>query len=231
MIREGLREAAKAAEPIQPETPAPREEVPEGLYLDLACGQSKREGYQGVDIAGIEGVDHVHDLTKLPWPFEDNSVDGAHCSHFLEHLDGDQQIDFMNELHRVLKPKAECFVICPYGFSPRAWQDPTHKRPIFAECFLYYNAFQREQMKTTHGPYARITADFDADISFHVADEWMKKNPETVLRDSMRGLPLTSIGTMSVPMRASSWTTYRSRACLPGRQARSALPSSRSHRC
>lgn len=178
MITEPLPPEALEEPATKPEEAAPS--LDDGLLrLDLGCGQGKREGFKGVDIAEIDGVDYPGvDLSQPGWPFDDNSVAQAHCSHFLEHLDGDEQITFMNELWRILKPGAEALIICPYGFSPRAWQDPTHKRPIFAECFLYYNRFQREQMKTTHGPYARIVADFDANISFHIAAEWTKKTPE-----------------------------------------------------
>jgi SAM-dependent methyltransferase len=157
---EALEEKKTATETKAPEAP------PVGVLVDLACGQHKKDGYLGVDIADIPGVDLVHDLRLVPWPFEDDSVDHVHCSHFIEHLDGEEQITFMNELWRILKPGAKAFVVAPYGWSVRSFQDPTHKRPIFAECFLYYNKRQREDMGTTHGPYARIRCNFDAGINF-----------------------------------------------------------------
>ena len=54
--------------------------------LDLACGGAKKEGFTGVDIADIEGVDIVHDLNIYPWPFEDGSVEEINCSHYVEHI-------------------------------------------------------------------------------------------------------------------------------------------------
>lgn len=105
--------------------------------LDLACGGAKAEGFVGVDIAQVEGVDVVHDLTVAPWPFEDNSIDEARCHHFFEHLEPHQRVTFMNELYRVLKPGAGCIMVTPRGFD-RQVQDFTHKWPPVVESSYYY---------------------------------------------------------------------------------------------
>lgn len=55
------------------------------VKLDLACGQSPREGFEGVDFLAPD-VKHRVDLFKFPWPWADNSVDELHSSHFVEHL-------------------------------------------------------------------------------------------------------------------------------------------------
>jgi hypothetical protein len=55
------------------------------VKLDIACGQAKKEGFIGVDIARLPGVDIVHDLEQFPWPFDDNSIEEARCSHYVEH--------------------------------------------------------------------------------------------------------------------------------------------------
>ncbi len=54
------------------------------LKLDLGCGPNPREGFHGVDSIKFDKVGTVADLTK-PWPFENDSVDEVHCSHFVEH--------------------------------------------------------------------------------------------------------------------------------------------------
>jgi predicted SAM-dependent methyltransferase len=55
------------------------------LRLDLGCGQNPKEGFEGVDMYG-DKAKHKVDLFKFPWPFEDNSVEEIHASHFLEHV-------------------------------------------------------------------------------------------------------------------------------------------------
>lgn len=58
---------------------------PQCLKLDLACGQTPKEGFEGVDLYAPEAK-HKVDLWKFPLPWADNSVDEIWCSHFVEHL-------------------------------------------------------------------------------------------------------------------------------------------------
>ena len=109
----------------------------EKVRLDLACGKRKKEGFIGVDIAAVEGVDMVVNLEEFPWPFEDNSVDEVNCSHFIEHLT--EFSGFFNELYRIMKVGAEAVIACPYYTSVRMVQDYTHKRSICEQTFLYVN--------------------------------------------------------------------------------------------
>jgi SAM-dependent methyltransferase len=105
--------------------------------LDLGCGKNKKEGFIGVDSKEFPGVDLVHDLTK-PWPWPDNCVDAVHCSHFVEHLKAEERILFVNELYRVLKPKAQAAIICPHWASTRAYGDLTHQWPPVCEMWFHY---------------------------------------------------------------------------------------------
>ena len=109
------------------------------LRLDLGCGKNKREGFTGVDARKFDGkVDIVFDLSKPKWPWKDNSVTEAHCSHFVEHLDAKGRINFVNELYRILKPDAKCQVITPHWCSNRAYGDLTHAWPPVSEMWFYY---------------------------------------------------------------------------------------------
>jgi hypothetical protein len=160
-MQNATRTAAVAPGDLQPVIVAPSEKL---VRLDLACGQSPREGFDGVDIRGDKAKYKV-DLFKFPWPFEDASVDKAHCSHFIEHLparevelrdlhtlpvDADARrtfemryvgkdffFAFFDELWRILKPDANALIICPALRSNRAFQDPTHRRFIPMESFMY----------------------------------------------------------------------------------------------
>lgn len=113
---------------------APRSEW---IKLDFGCGANKRPGFVGVDIINFPGVDQVVDLLK-PWPWKDSSVEEAHTSHFIEHLDGKERIHFANELYRVLIPDGKCQVIVPHWASCRAYGDPSHKWPPVSEFWFYY---------------------------------------------------------------------------------------------
>lgn len=150
------------------------------MKLNLACGRRKLDGWVNVDISLMVNPDFVYDLTQVPFPWEDNSIDEIYCSHFVEHV-GDV-IPFMDEAHRILKPGGIFRVRCPYYTSIRAWQDPTHKRPISEGFFYYFSAKMRKSMMVEH--YG-IKSDFDIqDIAYHFP-EHMKDMPNDE-RDFMR---------------------------------------------
>src|SRR3990167_9114992 len=56
------------------------------IKLDLAAGQSPREGFEGVDYVETPQTKHHVNLLQFPWPWDSNSIDELHCSHFIEHI-------------------------------------------------------------------------------------------------------------------------------------------------
>lgn len=148
--------------------------------LDLGCGANCEEGFIGVDIMQLEGVDVQFDLTSSPWPWGDNSIGEARCSHFFEHLTFDQRFVFMNELHRVLKPGAGCVFITPRGFD-RQVQDPSHKWPPVVESSFYY--FDQEWLKANkldhYIPLCGIACNFEPrPMTVSVTHEFAMKSDE-----------------------------------------------------
>jgi SAM-dependent methyltransferase len=136
------------------------------LKLDLGCGQNKREGFTGVDISSVAKPDVAHDLFTFPWPFEDESVEEIHSSHFFEHVPAKLRFRFMDEIWRILVPGGKALFICPYADSHRAIQDPTHEwPPICEETFLYFNEPWRKANKLDHYPVR-------CNFNFHWGDAW-----------------------------------------------------------
>lgn len=126
------------------------------IRLDLACGNNKRQGFIGIDLTR-EGTqaDIECDLEEYPWPFPNSHVDEAFCSHFMEHVS--DLVAFINELWRVMKPGGTVRFVAPYYTSVWASQDPTHKRAISEQTFLYFNREWRETNRLGHYP---IISDF-----------------------------------------------------------------------
>ncbi|MDD5629742.1 MAG: methyltransferase domain-containing protein [Elusimicrobia bacterium] len=92
--------------------------------LELGCGASKTPGAVGVDRVPGPGVDVVHDLGRLPWPFPDASFDEVRLSHILEDLD--DVLRAMEEVHRICRPGAQVLIWTPHYSSMNSWTDPTH---------------------------------------------------------------------------------------------------------
>jgi len=165
------------------------------LKLDLGCGQNPKEGFDGVDLYAPNAKYKV-DLFKFPYPFEDNSVDEIHCSHFVEHLPcreveaRDIAVDlleatrfrnqdfffaFFDECYRVLKPEGTMFVAVPFGRNTRAFQDPTHRRFIMAETFGYLWKPWREANRLDH---YNVRCNFASDVRPIVMEEMNLLAPE-----------------------------------------------------
>jgi len=154
------------------------------LKIDLGCGDNKKEGFKGIDIAQTPSTDYVVDLTKYPWNIESNSAQEVHCSHYIEHIPHDIKnpddtrdglIQFMDEVYRILKPGGKFTIVCPYYTSIRAFGDPTHVRYIGEWSFYYFNKEWLEANKLQH---YNINSNFDIKYSYYITNELTLKSEE-----------------------------------------------------
>jgi ubiquinone/menaquinone biosynthesis C-methylase UbiE len=146
------------------------------VKIDIGCGTKKKEGFIGVDIIAFDGVDVVMYAGKDAWPWADNSVDEAYCSHFVEHLTADQRVHFVNELHRVLKPKGTCLIITPHWASLRAYGDLTHQWPPVSEMWYFY---LNKEWREREAPHNKMyTCDFDATWGYGLDPQLGSRNAE-----------------------------------------------------
>lgn len=90
-----------------------------GLRIDLGCGDTKKEGTIGLDVAAQPGVDYVLNLETEPLPFADRSVAYVHTSHFLEHTRDPGNI--IQEVCRVCDEGARLEFWTPYVWSGEAF--------------------------------------------------------------------------------------------------------------
>jgi SAM-dependent methyltransferase len=141
------------------------DEEKKALRLDIGCGPSKAEGFFGIDKIEFPGVDLVFDAAGSErWPFEDGSVEFARSSHFIEHLTALERVAFMNELWRVLKPKAQCQIVVPHWASCRAYGDPTHQWPPVSESWFYYLLKSWRMENAPHTDVSNLTGGFACDF-------------------------------------------------------------------
>lgn len=147
------------------------------LKLDIGCGKNKQAGYHGVDQFPFEGVDTVADVREVPWPWASESVSAIHCSHFLEHLDAYERIDFFNESYRVLAWGGTMYIQVPSWSHERAYGDPTHKWPPVSGWLMLY---LQESWRKDNAPHVDAkqtdgfgyTCDFDWS-SAGIWDQWL----------------------------------------------------------
>lgn len=154
------------------------------LKLDLCCGDNKKEGFFGIDIAQTPSVDAVMDLTKYPWDIASESADEINCSHYIEHIPHDIKnpndsrdgfIQFFDEVYRILKPGGKVTIVAPYYTSIRAFGDPTHVRYIGEWSFYYLSKDWIKQNKLEH---YNINANFDMKYSYYITNELTLKSEE-----------------------------------------------------
>lgn len=163
------------------------------LKLDLGCGNTPREGFEGVDVAG-DKAKHRVDLFKFPWPFEDNSVEEINLSHFMEHIPAreveerdivdnfkselflgqDMMFAFFDEMWRILRHEGWVHVVVPCARNNRAFQDPTHRRFIVEDTFAYF----WKDWRTANVPQYNVRCNFVSDVTQTIPSEIGARAPE-----------------------------------------------------
>jgi hypothetical protein len=108
------------------------------VILNLGCGNRPKAGAVNVDRAPAPGVELVHDLDVMPWPWADGEVAEIHAAHLFEHVA--DPIGFMCEAWRILELGGLLHIEVPHYLSRNAFTDPTHRRFCTEETFLYWCA-------------------------------------------------------------------------------------------
>ncbi len=128
-----------------------------------------------LDINSDHRPDVVWNLEHLPLPFSDNAFDEIHAYEVLEHTgqQGDHVFFFAQfaEIWRILKPGGQLVGTCPSRKSVWAWGDPSHKRIVQPESFVFLDQMEYiRQVGVT--PMSDFRYLYQADfIATHLADD------------------------------------------------------------
>lgn len=168
--------------------------IPEAMKpikLDLGCGPNKNgPEWVGVDCMQFDNkVDIIFNLAEIDltagtdkysqfkkWPWDDNTVDEIHCSHFLEHLTGVERVHFMNEVYRILKPGAKCTVVVPHWASNRSYGDVTHQWPPISEMYFYYLSVAWRAVNAPHNNFYKCN--FNASWGYSMRQDLVVRTQE-----------------------------------------------------
>lgn len=107
-----------------PEWQAHMKGAPDGLKVELGCGDSKADGFMGIDMEPFDGVDIVVDLAE-GIPLQSETVAVLRANHFIEHIDDANKT--MEEIHRCLMPGGIAIITVPSTKGDGAFAHPDHK--------------------------------------------------------------------------------------------------------
>ena len=111
------------------------------MKLHLGCGHDYKKDYINVDNSSHVKVDVVWDLNKFPYPFDDNSAELIIGKNVMEHLD--DAVRFMEEVHRILKPRGKFKFRVPLAFTVVDAVDITHKQHFTPRVFdMFFGKFK-----------------------------------------------------------------------------------------
>ncbi|HSH66782.1 MAG TPA: methyltransferase domain-containing protein [Bacteroidia bacterium] len=101
--------------------------------LNIGSGEFLKEGFINVDFYSVTKPDVEHDLSKFPYPFENDYFELVESDHCFEHLPNPFAV--MKEVHRISKNNAKVVIRVPH-FS-RGFTHAEHKAG-FDVTFPYY---------------------------------------------------------------------------------------------
>ena len=131
------------------------------MKLNLGCGKDIKEGWINVDSIAFDESVIVCDLGNDIWPWDDDSIEEAFCSHMVEHLKPKERAHFINELYRVLIPERGCQIIVPHAMSERAYGDLTHQWPPVVSFWFFYLDKDWRAVNAPHNNYDLYNEDVD----------------------------------------------------------------------
>jgi len=150
--------------------------------IDIGCADKRDPiadvGIDFYDWGGPRGPTIVHDVTKFPWPVENESLDGAVSHQCIEHLPNngdvageDTLFRFFNEVWRILKPGATFAFDVPDADWPKFHHDPTHRRAFKIPAFDFLWRKDRDYV------YPRkiwefVSAETTRDYRFGPVNDW-----------------------------------------------------------
>jgi len=124
------------------------------------------DGAVNVDCEAWVDPDQIVDLTRFPWPWADDSVDGVCMIHVLEHLP--DTVATICELYRIMKPGAEAMINVPHPRSDQFIGSPTHVSAITDETMLCFSQRHNRLLLEPGNPIANELLGLQHGVDFEL---------------------------------------------------------------
>lgn len=143
------------------------------MILNIGAGKTQRKECVNVDCTPYPGIDQVVDLSVYPWPWADESIDGIHADHVIEHLP-DQKV-FILECLRILKKGGFLRMRLPHSSSPSGIGCMGHYRTYSyntLHCYLSedFYMFGKAKFRTVE---KKLTWWYETGDSYHLLPLWI----------------------------------------------------------
>lgn len=121
-----------------------------------------------VDINPKVNPDVVWDLTKFPWPFEDNTFKNVIAEHILEHIwtqgDVEGYFKIFREIWRICRNGAKVVCETPYAFHEIAYADIGHRSVWVPALYKFVSKREYKDAKERGTAMSQYGIDFDFSI-------------------------------------------------------------------
>lgn len=105
--------------------------------LNLGSGKDRSiAGAVTIDMNPHTSPDIVHDLNRVPWPFDEGTFDAIYCKDVIEHLE--DVVKTMGEIHRIARAGAKVYITTPHFSCANSYTDPTHRHHLGLFSFDYF---------------------------------------------------------------------------------------------
>lgn len=91
----------------------PTQRIKDKNLLNVGCGPEVAPEFINLDYFWHPRLDVCWDITRKPYPFADNSLDGIFTEHCLEHIPYEDGLKNMKEFYRMLRPGSVLRVVVP----------------------------------------------------------------------------------------------------------------------
>lgn len=133
------------------------------MKLNIGSGYKRYPGFINLDAFPGCNPDHVVDIGKDTWPFDDNTVDEVLAEHVLEHL-GEEFFHCIKEMYRVCKDGAIIKITVPFPRHDTFLIDPTHRRPILPQTMAMFSKTHNQNDIDNGGRETPLGLIYDVDM-------------------------------------------------------------------